>query len=86
MGFTLMNAMSHFLFGLLNIRFLSAFGFSSQGNIAYGLLNVVITLGLFQYRYGIAELMSHGVEIGAGAVLLLYLVTGRFFYNLFQTK
>ena len=85
-GFTLMNAMPHFLFGLLKIRFLSAFGFSWQGNIGYGLFNVTIALGLFQFRYGLQELMGHGVVMGAGAVILIYLVTGRFFYKLFQSK
>ena len=85
-GFTLMNAMPHFLFGLLNIRFLSAFGFSPQGNIGYGLLNVAAALGLFQFRYGLQELLGHGVVVGAGAVILIYLATGKFFYQLFQSK
>ena len=85
-GFALMNAMPHFLFGLFKIRFLSAFGFSPQGNIGYGLLNVVAALGLFQFRYGLQEFLGHGVVMGAGAVILIYLVTGKFFYQLFQSK
>lgn len=85
-GFFLMNAMPHNLFGLLKIRFFSAFGFSSQGNVAYGLLNIAIALVLFHIRYGIQALMNHGIVIGAGTMLLIYLVSGRFFYNLFQEK
>ena len=85
-GFFLMNAMPHILFGLLKIRFLSAFGFSPQGNIGYGLLNIAVTLVLFHIQYGIQELVNHGIVIGAGTMLLIYLVSGRFFYNLFQEK
>ena len=83
-GLTLMNAMPHLLFGLLKVRFLSAFGFSPSGNIAYAFLNVASALVLFHIQYGIQELMSHGMVIGAGVVLLLYLVSGRFIYHLFQ--
>lgn len=83
-GFFLMNAMPHLLFGLLKIRFLSAFGFSPKGNIAYAFLNVAIALLLFHIRYGIQELMNQGIVIGAGAMLLIYLLSGRFFYKLFQ--
>lgn len=85
-GFFLMNAMPHTLFGLLKIRFFSAFGFSPQGNLGYGLLNVVLALVLFHFQYGIETLLSHGIVIGAGTMLLIYLVSGRFFYNLFQVE
>ncbi len=83
-GFTLMNAMPHFLFGVLKIRFFSAFGFSPQGNIAYGFLNVAIALALFHGEYGFQSLPNHAIVIGACAMLLIYLVSGRFFYNRFQ--
>jgi hypothetical protein len=85
-GFFLMNAMPHILFGLLKIRFFSAFGFSPQGNIGYGLLNIVGALVLFHIQYGIQTFMEHGIVVGAGTMLLIYLVSGRFFFNLFQEK
>ncbi len=85
-GFFLMNAMPHILFGLLRIRFFSAFGFSPQGNIAYGFLNIVLALTVFHIHYGIGTLINHGFMIGAGVILLIYLVSGRFFYNLFSRK
>jgi hypothetical protein len=85
-GFLLMNAMPHILFGLLKIRFFSVFGFSPQGNLGYGLLNVVMALTLFHIQYGIEALGRHGIVIGAGTMLLIYLVSGRFFHNLFQSK
>jgi hypothetical protein len=79
-----MNAMPHLLFGLLNVRFISALGFSPQGNIAYAFLNVAIALILFHMQYGIEKLMNDGVVVGALTMLLIYLITGRFFYKLFQ--
>lgn len=85
-GFFLMNAMPHILFGLLKIRFFSAFGFSHQGNLGYGLFNVAFALVLFHIQYGIEALTSHGIVIGAGTMLLIYLFSGRFFYNLFQER
>ncbi len=85
-GFSLMNAMPHILFGLLKIRFFSAFGFSPLGNLGYGLLNLVVALFLFQAQYGLEALAHHGIVVGAVAMLLIYLVSGRFFYNLFQKR
>lgn len=83
-GFFLMNAMSHLLCGLFGTRFLSAFGFSNTGNIAYAFLNIAIALVLFHIQYGIQQLTNHGVLIGALTMLLIYLITGRFFYKLFK--
>ncbi len=85
-GFFLMNAMPHLLFGLLRIRFFSALGFSAWGNLGYALINVVIALVLFHTQYGISNLASSGIFLGAGAMLLIYLVTGRFFYNMFNPE
>jgi hypothetical protein len=83
-GFFLMNAMPHLLFGLLKVRFFSAFGFSASGNLAYAFVNVVTALILFHAHYGVQALATHGIVIGAMAMLFIYLVSGRFFYDLFQ--
>ena len=83
-GFFLMNAMPHLLCGLWGIRFLSAFGFSPAGNLGYAVLNVVIAVTLFHVQYGIGQLATHGIFIGAAAMLFIYLVTGRYFYTLFH--
>ena len=83
-GFALMNAMPHLLFGLLKIRFFSAFGFSPRGNIAYFFLNIIIALSLFHIRYGLSALGHHGIILGSVAMLFIYLVSGKFFYKLFQ--
>ena len=83
-GFALMNAMPHLLFGLLRIRFLSVFGFGPRGNIAYSFLNIAFALFLFHTRYGLSALMEHGIVLGVGAVWFIYLISGKFFHNLFQ--
>ena len=83
-GLALMNAMPHLLFGLFGIRFFSLFGFSAKGNLAYALLNVFFALGLFHYEHGIQVLAQHGLMLGGLAMLLIYLLTGKFFYRLFN--
>lgn len=83
-GFFLMNAMPHLLFGLYKIRMLSLFGFSPSANLAYFGFNIVVALLLFHLQHGIQMLFSNGIVIGAGTMLLIYLVTGKFFYNHFQ--
>lgn len=83
-GLFLMNAMPHMLFGLFEIRFLSAFGFSSKANLAYAFLNVALALVLFHIQYGIAALLTNGMLIGAGTVLVIYLVSGKFLLRYFQ--
>lgn len=85
-GFFLMNAMPHTLFGLIRIRFLSAFGFKPMANLAYGILNTVAALVLFHIQYGIENLLNHGIMLGACAMLFIYMLTGRFFYNLFKEE
>lgn len=85
-GFFLMNAMPHMLFGLLNIRFLSLFGFSNWGNVAYAFLNVIAALFLYHREYGIEVLANDGVILGAMSILLIYLFSVRFFYTRFHKK
>ena len=83
-GFFLMNAMPHLIYGQTKIRFLSLFGFSSLGNLAYSVFNVVVALVLFQIQYGLQTLSQHGMMVGALALFVIYILTGKFFYNLFQ--
>ena len=83
-GCFLMNAMPHWIFGLTNTRMLSAFGFSPQANISYAALNTVVAFGLLIWRYGADSIFSHGMFMGAAAILIIYYLTGRFFINLFR--
>ncbi len=83
-GFFLMNAMPHVLFGKLKIRFLSGFGFGDRANLAYAAASIVVVLVLFHIRYGIQNLLSNGIVLGAGTMILIYFLTITFFHNLFR--
>lgn len=83
-GMTLMNAMPHFVLGIWKGRMFSVFGFGDQKNILYGLLNFVVSLSLFLYRYGMATLLKNGIYFGALILLLIYFLTGQFWYTLFH--
>lgn len=80
-----MNAMPHFVLGTWKAQMFSAFGFGNLQNIAYGLLQGTIALGLFLWEYGIEGLTENGIFAGALLILVIYFITGRFFYKLFNT-
>ena len=84
MGFFLISAMPHLLFGLINLRFLSLFGFSARGNLLSALLNILVALGLYHIQYDISTLSQDGLMVGALAMLFIYALAGRFFIGLFQ--
>lgn len=83
-GFFLMNAMPHLLCGLFEIRMLSVFGFSRAANLGYAAFNTTAALLLFHIQYGIAALWQHGIMLGAGTILLAYVLTGRYFFVRFN--
>jgi len=85
-GFFLMNAMPHLIFGIIRLRFLSLFGFSAIGNLLYAVVNVGIAGGIYHYQYDISSIQQDGILLGALAMLVIYLITGRFFVGLFQAK
>lgn len=85
-GATLMNAMPHLVLGIWKGRMLSAFGFGDKQNIAYGFLCLFLSLGLFIYKYGAAAILQNGIYSGALVLLLIYFVTGQFWYKLFSKK
>lgn len=82
-GFFLMNAMPHMLMGILNVRFLSLFGFSAGANYRYAVFNVVAAAALFQADRGLDQLGDNGIVVGAASMLAIYALTGRFFVRLF---
>lgn len=85
-GFFLMNAMPHLIFGIIRLRFLSLFGFSAMGNLLYALVNLGVAGTLYHYQYGISFIKHNSILLGALTVLLIYMITGRFFVGLFQPK
>jgi hypothetical protein len=85
-GATLMNAMPHFVLGVWQGRMVSAFGFGSRQNILYGLLNFAVSVALFLFNYGVNQLFQNAIYVGALTLLVIYLLTGQFWYKLFQQK
>lgn len=85
-GATLMNAMPHLVLGIWKARIFSAFGFGDMKNIAYGLLCFGTSIGLFIYKYGVAAIPDNGIYTGALAILVIYILTGHFWYKLFNKK
>jgi hypothetical protein len=85
-GMTLMNAMPHFILGVWKVRMFSAFGFGNTKNILYGILNFLISLGLFFYKYGAKPLAENGIYAGALAILIIYFLTGWYWYSIFHKK
>ncbi len=83
-GFFLMNAMPHFVLGVWKARMFSAFGFGNLQNILYGVMNGVIATGLFLWEYGINGFMEQGIFAGALLILVIYYLTGHFFFKLFN--
>jgi hypothetical protein len=85
-GVTLMNALPHFVLGVWQQRMLSAFGFGDNANIAYGLLNFIISVGLFAYKYGIEGIMENGIYAGASTLLVIYFITSSFLRKIFTKR
>lgn len=85
-GATLMNAMPHLVLGIWKGRMFSIFGFGDKQNIAYGILNLLISVLLFSYKYGIEAIIENGFYAGALCLLIIYFVTGQFWYKLFNKR
>lgn len=68
------NALPHYVFGRLDSRVLSLFGFSAAGSVAYAFFCTVVSLVLFHDKYGLDALLDHGVLLGVLFVVLSYYV------------
>jgi hypothetical protein len=80
-GLTLVNILPHFTLGIWKGRILSAFGFGDKQNIAYGILNFVISISLFHFKYGIESFFENGMYAGGMFVVVSYFVLGHFLYK-----
>lgn len=85
-GLTLINTLPHFVLGIWKGRMLSLFGFSNAANVLYGVLNFVISIGLFVYKYGINGLAENGIYVGALFVIVSYFVVGKLCYDWFHKR
>jgi len=85
-GFFLMNAMPHFVLGVWQGRMFSGLGFGNLQNILYGLINFALSIGLFAWKHGLEALPEHPIYLGACTILIIYFITGKFFYKLFNKQ
>lgn len=77
-GFGAVNALPHYLFGRMNTGVLSLFGFSAKGNLCYSAFCLVLSLGLFAYKYGFGSIGEHMIYAGVMFVVVSYLVSWDF--------
>ena len=80
-GLTMVNVLPHFTLGIWKGRMFSAFGCGNRQNIAYGILNFIISVSLFHYKYGIDTLFENGMYAGGMFVVVAYFIVGQFLYK-----
>ena len=85
-GALIVNSLAHTIFGITKTRYLGLFGYSPKGNIAYGVLQLVIALILLFVNYSYEEILQNGFVLGGLFVLLLFLFFGKFSLKLFSEK
>jgi len=85
-GLFLMNAMPHFVLGVWKGRIPSLFGIGPKANMAYSGVCFSISVGLFLWRYGWIGLTENGIYAGALAILVIYYLTGQFWYRSFRVE
>lgn len=85
-GLTLINTIPHFVVGIWKGRMFSGLGFGNTQNIIYGIINFVISISLFVYKYGLAGILENGIYLGALFVLLSYFIAGKLCYTYFHKK
>jgi hypothetical protein len=85
-GLTLINTIPHFVLGIWKGRMFSGLGFGNTQNIIYGVVNFVISISLFVYKYGLAGILENGIYLGALFVLISYFIVGKLCYTYFHKK
>jgi hypothetical protein len=85
-GLTLINTIPHFVLGVWKGRMFSGLGFGNTANILYGVINFVISISLFVYKYGLGGILDNGIYLGALFVLISYFIVGKLCYNYFHKQ
>jgi len=85
-GLTLINTIPHFVLGIWKGRMFSGLGFGNTQNILYGILNFLISIGLFIFKYGFDGLIQNSIYLGALFVILCYFLVGKLCYQHFHQK
>ena len=85
-GLTVANSIPHFLVGAARVRFLGMFGYGDKANMAYSLVSIVASLTLFHLNYGITNLFSVPMYVGALFIALAYVFTSHLLVKIFAKK
>jgi hypothetical protein len=85
-GLTLINTIPHFVLGIWKGRMFSGLGFGNTANILYGILNFMISISLFVYKYGFSGMLDNGIYLGALFVLISYFIVGKICYTYFHER
>lgn len=85
-GLTLVNTIPHFVLGIWKGRMFSGLGFGNKQNILYGILNFIISIGLFIFKYGVDGLIQNSIYLGALFVIISYFLVGKLCYKYFHQK
>ncbi len=73
-GFFVVNALPHYLFGRMKVGVLSLFGYSPAGNLCYACLCLAAAGTLFSYKHGLGSLGEHMILCGALFVVICYVL------------
>ncbi|MBT5018793.1 hypothetical protein OAF42_03150 [Planctomicrobium sp.] len=68
------NALPHYLFSRFDSRILGLFGYSSRANLAYSIFCMIVSLSLFQWKYGLSTIAEHGILLGVLVVVFSFYV------------
>jgi len=85
-GFTLVNGLPHFVLGTWKANMLSGFGFGHPQNKLYGILNLVVSVSLYLYSYGMENLMANGIYLGGLVVVVIYILTSSIWRDFSNAK
>ena len=75
-GFTQVNALPHFVFGVWKGRAPSLFGPGPRANLAYSALNLTVSVALFLSAYGTQGFQTQGMFVGGLFIVVSYLLVG----------
>ena len=85
-GLFLANSIPHLVVGVMDIRFLSLFGFGGKANIAYSVWNVCLAGSIAIYAHGLDALLYNFFFWGVFFIYISYVAAGRFLYLKWKTQ
>ncbi len=82
-GLTLVNALPHYILGVWKQPMLSGFGMGNTKNIIWGVVNLVTSVVLFLYTYGLDGFLQNGMYAGGLLIVVTFFITASFWRDRF---